>query len=116
MAKNYDIATIKNAIDGSGGLYPQIAKKLGCNWHTAKSHVEKYTETLEAYNDESEKILDLAESKLFENIRDNDNTAIIFYLKTKGRNRGYIERVETKHSFDETKPQINISIDGKLIE
>ena len=98
MAKNYDITTIKKAIEGSNGLYTTIASRLGCEWHTAKTHVEKYPETLEAYNNETESILDLAETKLHENINDNDNTAIIFYLKTKGKKRGYIERLDIDHT------------------
>jgi ACT domain-containing protein len=39
-------------------------------------------------------VLDFAESKLLENIKDKKETSIIFYLKTKGRKRGYIEKVE----------------------
>jgi hypothetical protein len=53
-----------------------------------------YEETKRAYDNENEGLLDLAESKLIENINKNDDTAIIFYLKTKGKNRGYIERQE----------------------
>ncbi len=94
MAKNYDIMTIKKAIAGSGGLYTQISKKLKCNWNTARTYVEKFKETKQAYIDECESNLDLAELKLIENINDNDNTAIIFYLKTKGKSRGYVERQE----------------------
>lgn len=94
MSKNYDIATIKKAIEDSGGLYTIIAGNLKCSWNTAKTHVEKYEETREAYLEECESVLDIAESKLIENIKDNDNTAIIFYLKTKGKNRGYVERTE----------------------
>ena len=41
-------------------------------------------------------LLDLAESKLLENIENNENTAIIFYLKTKGKRRGYIEKQEVE--------------------
>ena len=41
-----------------------------------------------------ESLLDLAESKLMENINKNDNTSIIFFLKTKGKKRGYIEKQE----------------------
>jgi len=38
--------------------------------------------------------LDFAESQLHEQIRDNSTAATIFYLKTKGKKRGYIERQE----------------------
>lgn len=40
-------------------------------------------------------VLDFAESKLLENIKDKKETSIIFYLKTKGKKRGYIEKKET---------------------
>ena len=109
--KKYDIATIKKAIKGSAGLYTKISSKLGCSWHTAKKYVESFEETKELYDNESEAILDLAESKLIENISDNDNTAIIFYLKTKGKNRGYVERQEVDHSGEikTTPPPIIVS-------
>ena len=38
--------------------------------------------------------LDFVETKLFEQIRENNTTSTIFYLKTQGKNRGYIERQE----------------------
>ena len=43
-----------------------------------------------------EGLLDLAENKLLENIKNNENVAIIFYLKTKGKSRGYIEKQEVE--------------------
>ena len=47
--------------------------------------------------DAQESLIDLAESKLVENIKENDNTSIIFFLKTKGKKRGYIEKQEVEH-------------------
>ena len=38
--------------------------------------------------------LDFAESQLHKQIADNSTSATIFYLKTKGKKRGYIERQE----------------------
>lgn len=103
---DYDITTIKKAIIDSGGIIATIAERLGCEWHTAKTYIEKYAETKSAYEAESESVIDLAESKLIENIQANDNTAILFYLKTKGKKRGYVERTEinTEVTIIEVKP------------
>tara|TARA_B100000959_G_C14503913_1_gene428422 strand:+ start:55 stop:408 length:354 start_codon:yes stop_codon:yes gene_type:complete len=40
----------------------------------------------------SEELLDMAEDQLLKQIRDGNLTATIFYLKTKGQARGYIEK------------------------
>lgn len=98
MAKNYENTTIKKAIEDSGGIISTIAERLGCEWHTAKKYINSSDELKSAYEAESESVIDLAESKLIENIQANDNTAILFYLKTKGKKRGYVERSEIEHS------------------
>lgn len=43
---------------------------------------------------EREALTDFAENKLFELIKAGDKTSIIFYLKCKAKNRGYVERQE----------------------
>lgn len=47
-----------------------------------------------ACKDIEDALVDFTESKLMEKINDSDLTAIIFYLKTKGKDRGYVERTE----------------------
>ena len=48
--------------------------------------------------DEREGLKDFAEGKLMQQIDGGNITAIIFYLKTQAKDRGYIEKVE--HEFD----------------
>jgi hypothetical protein len=52
---------------------------------------ELYREAVEAIQDMA---LDFAESSLYQQIREKNTPATIFYLKTKGKHRGYIERTE----------------------
>ena len=70
----------------------------------------RWLEEDEEYRKEVESVqefqLDFVESKLFENISKNDTTATIFYLKTRGRKRGYIEKqdIDQNIKFTGIKP------------
>jgi hypothetical protein len=58
----------------------------------------RWCETDKAFDESvkeiTERAIDFAESKLLEQIKDGNTTATIFYLKTKGKARGYVERSE----------------------
>lgn len=94
MAKNISIEKIA-----------EVYKKKGCNitaacaalnitrqtFYTRKAKSKKLQELIE---EADESLLDFAESKLIEHINNNDITSLIFFLKTKGKKRGYVERTE----------------------
>ena len=71
---------------------------LGVDRSAVYSMMRRHPEVEQALIESREEMLDFAEGKLYQNIANNDNTAIIFYLKTIGKNRGYVERVEQQHS------------------
>ena len=57
--------------------------------------------------EEEEALLDFAETMLFKGIKDGKTAELIFYLKTKGKKRGYIERTEV--DFDTKKTNLDFS-------
>ena len=59
-------------------------------------------------NDIQNIALDFAESQLHKQIGDGSTIATIFYLKTKGKNRGYIERQEIEHNQKDNEFNIRI--------
>jgi len=68
-----------------------IARKTHYEWYREDEDYRK------AVDDISDVALDFAESMLHKQIQDRDTAATIFYLKTKGKGRGYIERHELDH-------------------
>lgn len=85
-----------DVIPRSGGIISTIARKVGCNWHTAKKYIDKYPTIKRAYDDECEKLLDAAESVIVGDIVDEKDTQTAkWYLKMKGSRRGYAQRRET---------------------
>jgi len=80
------------ALRGALGIVSTAARACGM---TVQSHY-KYFHSDPEYKREFEEIqemtLDYVESKLLENIQNLKEASIIFYMKTKGKKRGYIEQ------------------------
>lgn len=82
------------AIPGTGGIITSIARKVGCEWNTAKVYIEKYPTIKQAYENECETMLDMAEAELYKAVKAGKDWAIKYTLATKGKNRGFTERNE----------------------
>lgn len=84
-------AAMLEALEKSLGVVTTAAKSIGI---TRESHYE-WMRTDENYKAKVESLcdvaLDFAESQLHKQIQNGEVSATIFYLKTKGKKRGYIE-------------------------
>lgn len=86
------------ALEKSLGVVTTACKSVGIARSTHYDWMESdedYKKSVEGLQDVA---LDFAESKLFKSIENGSDTATIFYLKTKGKKRGYIERQEVDHT------------------
>lgn len=67
-----------------------IPRRTHYNWYSADPDYAGKVDELQSV------AVDFAEGKLFKLIQDGDTTATIFFLKTKGKSRGYSQSAEKK--------------------
>ena len=84
-----------------------IARNTFFSWRNSDDELNRMLTEVE------ESLIDFSESKLLEKIQDGDLTAIIFHLKTKGKNRGYVERVENNVSLNPFEELMKSATDGE---
>jgi hypothetical protein len=82
------------ALEKSLGVVTTACKQVGISRETHYRWVKEDAGYANAVEDVENIALDFAESQLHKQIMEGSTGATIFYLKTKGKNRGYIERVE----------------------
>lgn len=105
------------ALEDYKGIVSTACKSVGLSRTTFYDYVNTDPEFAKAVEQVNESAIDFVEGKLFEKINgitmlgkgggDEEDptytlppsdTAIIFYLKTKGKKRGYVEKQEVEHS------------------
>ena len=102
--RRYSAQQMANAIREARGFVTVAAEKLGCHRATVQRYINDYATVQDALTDAREKRHDFVENKLMTAIQDGNITAIIFYLKTQCKDRGYIERNHTEVSGPQGRP------------
>ena len=90
------------ALEASLGIVSTAAKKANVGRSTHYKWMDEDPEYKKAVQEVQESVLDFAESHLYKLVKEGNPAATIFYLKTKGKKRGYIERQEIE--VTEKKP------------
>ena len=108
--KKPERSIIEKAIIKAFGNLSLASKALGVDRVTLYKWIEQ--EALEQAVIEGRNTrLDFVESKLDQKIDSGDTTAIIFFLKTQGKSRGYVERQEITGADGKKVFEVNI-VDG----
>lgn len=111
--------TFLKAYEANLGNVSDAARKAGIERTTYYKWIEADKEFKDKCDTVIETQKDFAESMLMRLIRDGDSGAVRFYLSTKGRDRGYGDRVEvTGAEGKDLVPNISIQIidDKKDVE
>jgi hypothetical protein len=90
---SYKAQQFIDAIPGTAGIIDTIAKRVGCDWHTAKKYIQEYATVKEAYDDETERVADLAVTVIIKAIREGDIATAKWYL-TKKRKGDFGDAIE----------------------
>tara|TARA_R100000149_G_C5864945_1_gene129897 strand:+ start:72 stop:407 length:336 start_codon:yes stop_codon:yes gene_type:complete len=99
--------TLLEALEKSLGVVSTACKTAGISRRTYYNWINTDSNFKKSVEDINEMALDFAESKLYELIKDSNVAATLFYLKTKGKARGYIERSEVA---------VDGNVESKIIE
>jgi hypothetical protein len=83
-----------DALEKSLGVVTSAAKTVGVGRTTHYLWMQEDKEYKAAVEELSDVAIDFAESQLHKQIKEGNSTATIFFLKTKGKKRGYVERQE----------------------
>ena len=109
-----DKARFLEALRDNRGLVTHASKACGISFQRhydwLKNDIE-YKKDVEAVGDV---VLDFVEDSLHKQIDEMSTAATIFYLKTKGKKRGYIEQNDAKVKLDKDTGVISIGFKDSM--
>jgi hypothetical protein len=95
--EKFSYEQVIDAVVQAKGLTTVAARILKCDPNTIRRYQREYASVAAAFTEQRASVTDMAEAALFKAINEGQAWAVCFYLKTQGKDRGYIERVEQEH-------------------
>jgi hypothetical protein len=109
VSRHHPLAEIKEALETYHGAVYLASEALNV-WPSALyARIKKSPELQQLLDLYSGRLVDAAELKLEQAVRNGESWAIALVLKTKGRNRGYVERQEV-----DTRGHIQLEVEPKV--
>lgn len=97
MKKTLTVENLKPEIVKKRGNLASVARSFGVTRQAVHDYV-KNNDLQEFVDEEREKKLDEAEDILWGKVQEGATPELLFFLKTQGRKRGYIERQEIEQT------------------
>ena len=92
--QRYTVKQVEEALRQGAGIYTIASMRLKCAPNTVKNYVERHPRLQAVCAEIVEMNLDVAEHGLLGHLQEKNLSAILFYLRTKGRTRGYGDKLE----------------------
>jgi hypothetical protein len=110
--KEINKKAILEALEKSLGVVTTAVKLVGISRSTFYKWIQEDQDFAKKVKDIENITLDFVESQLHKQIRDGNTPSTIFYLKTKGKKRGYYEKQQLDMTTDDEPIKININLNG----
>lgn len=92
--RKFTVDQMKSALVAAGTING-AARILKCERRTVVSYIDSHDELKVAIDEARAVLLDTAEDALMTNVGERHPASVFFVLKTLGKQRGYVERLET---------------------
>ena len=112
MKTEKDKKTFLKILKGNGGNINDACNATNVSRRTIYVWMEKEKWFKDSIDDIREIGVDNVESALYKNAIEGNTTAQIFYLKTQGKKRGYVEKSELDLTSGDEPIKINVNIKG----
>jgi hypothetical protein len=96
------------ALEKTLGIVSSACKMVGISRETHYRWMREDSEYKSKASEIENMTLDFAESQLHKQIAEGNTSATIFFLKTKGKKRGYVERMEVDNGEDNNSFRVEV--------